>query len=47
MDSILSETIMPVLRHLLLFYVTLICCFLFAEMSERRLSWLRRFLSNR
>ncbi len=45
MDSVLPETLIPVLRHLILFYLTLALCFLFAEISERRLSWFRRMLS--
>ena len=45
MDSALPETLLPVIRHLTLFYLTLTLCFLFAEISERRLSWFRRKLS--
>lgn len=44
-DTLLPEEMVPVLRHLALFYITLITCFLFAEISERRLGWLRRMLT--
>ncbi len=41
MDAVLPEMLLPLVRHAILLFSVLIFCFLFAEISERRLKWLR------
>lgn len=43
-DAVLPETWAPFYRHAVLFISVLVGCFLFAEISERRLKWIRRKL---
>ena len=40
-DAALPETMAAPLRHLLLLLLVMALCFAFAEISERRLGWLR------
>ncbi len=44
MDAILPEIFIPIMRHVILFLSVIIFCFLFAEISERRLKWFRKKL---
>ena len=45
MDTVLPEMTVSLMRHIALFVSVLIICFLFAEISERRLKWFRKKLS--
>ena len=43
-DTVLPNSIDTSSRHIALFSIVLIACFVFAELSERRLKWLRKKL---